>query len=1093
MTTQGASRPAAASRGGGTGGRASKSGGRTRGCFGDQGDGRTDGQGGQVGGQGSEVNEGVNGVPDFSTIIAQQLQNLLPIIIAQVGDQGRGQGNSRNQNDNAVNDNIRGDVSRGCTYKEFLACNPKEYDSKGGAIVYTRWIEKMESVQDMRGCRDSQKEAAIGMSWEFFSSNEMKKLETELWNHAMVGASHAVYTDRFHELAKLVPHLVTHEDGTLTDEALSNGSIKKNPDKKGGRGELSKDRNRRENNKRTNSRNAFATSTIHARGRAFMLGAKEARQDPNIMTGMFTLNGHFATTLFDSGADFRFVFTTFIPLLNIEPSELGFSYEIEIASGQLVEIDRVIKGCKLEIKGHVFDINLMPFGSRSFDVIIGMDWLSDHKAEIICNKKVARIPLLDGQVLKVLGEKPKEKIRQLMSAKAKEKKQEEIVVVRDFLEELSGQLKELQDKGFIRPTSSPSGAPVLFVKNKDRSFRMCIDYKELNKLTIKNRYPLPRIDNLFDNLQGSQYFSKIYLRSGYHQMRLHKDDILKTAFRTRYGHFNFTVMPFGLTNAPAFLHHVINGDGYHIEPSKIKAVKNWKDPKTPSKVRLFLRLAWYYRRHRIRMCVDVKRVKLKRVRAMNMTLQSSIKDRILEAQKETSDESARLQKGLVKMIKLRNNRALYYLDRIWVPLKGDMRTLIMDRVYNSKYSVHPGADKKYYDLKDRYWWPGMKKDIVVYMSRCLTYLKVKAEHQRPSGLLQQPKIPEWKWEGIAMDFVSKLPRTSNGHDTIWDIMDRLTKFAHFLPMHEDFKMDRLARLYLKEIVARRGPELVQETTKKILQIKDRLKAVRDRQKSYTDKKRKPLEFSVGNYVLLKVSPWKGVVRFKKKEKLAPRFLGHFEIIEKVGPVAYWLDFPEEFNGVNDTFYVSNLKKCLADPTLQFTWGLRFKIVWTHAWAYDGYDLYGEIIHDMIEKTIEAIMDDFLVFVDSFSSCFSHLDMMHKRCEDTNLVLNWEKCQFMVKKDIVLGHKISKNGIEVDRAKVEVISKLPPPTTVKGIRSFLGHDVFYQRFIQDFSKIARPMTHLLEKETPFIFLKECMESFEFLKNKLTEAPILVASD
>ncbi|GJT66746.1 reverse transcriptase domain-containing protein [Tanacetum coccineum] len=401
-----------------------------------------------------------------------------------------------------------------------------------------------------------------------------------------------------------------------------------------------------------------------------------------------------------------------------------------------------------------------------------------------------------------------------------------------------------------------------------------------------------------------------------------------------------------------------------------------------------------------------ERVKPKRVRAMNMTLQSSIKDKILAAQKEASDESAGLQRGIDEMIELRSDGALYYLDRIWVPLKGDVRTLIMDEAHKSKYSVHPGADKMYYDLRDRYWWSGMKKDIAVYVSKCLTCLKVKAEHQRPSGLLQQPEIPEWKWEGIAMDFVTKLPRTSSGYDTIWVIVDRLTKSAHFLSIREDYKMDRLARLYLNEIVARHGvpiliisdrdsrftsrfwqsmqealgtrldmstayhpqtdgqsertiqtledilracavmldvhwfealygrkcrspimwaeiregqligPELVQETTEKISQIKDRLKVARDRQKSYADKRRKPLEFSVGDYVLLKVSPWKGVVRFGKKGKLAPRFVGPFEIIEKVGPVAYRLDLPEELNGVHDTFHVSNLKKCLADPTLQ---------------------------------------------------------------------------------------------------------------------------------------------------------------------------------
>ncbi|GJR01628.1 putative reverse transcriptase domain-containing protein [Tanacetum coccineum] len=395
-----------------------------------------------------------------------------------------------------------------------------------------------------------------------------------------------------------------------------------------------------------------------------------------------------------------------------------------------------------------------------------------------------------------------------------------------------------------------------------------------------------------------------------------------------------------------------------------------------------------------------ERVKPKRVRDINMILQSSIKDRILAAQKEAVDEFSVLQKGLDKMIEQGSDGTLYYLDRIWVLLKGEVRTLIMDEAHKLKYSVHPRADKMYYDLRDRCWWPGMKKDIAEYVSKCLNCLKVKAEHQKPSGLLQQPEIPVWKWEGIDMDFVTKFPMTSSRHDTIWVIMDRLTKSTHFLPMREDYKMERLARLYLNEIVARHGvpisiisnrdscftsrfwqsmqealgtcldmsmsyhpqtdgqsehtiqtledmlracvldfggscdvylplvkfsynnsyhssvrcapfkalygrkyrspimwaevgegqligPELVQETTEKTSQIKDRLKAALDR-----------------------------VVRFGKKGKLAPRFVGPFEIIQKVGPVAYRLDLPEELKGIHDMFHVSNLKKCLADPTLQ---------------------------------------------------------------------------------------------------------------------------------------------------------------------------------
>ncbi|GKA55508.1 putative reverse transcriptase domain-containing protein, partial [Tanacetum coccineum] len=548
----------------------------------------------------------VDEVPDFSTVIAQQLHDLLPTIIAQVGNHASNiQGDVRGVN--------MGNGQIGCSYKELIACNPKDYDKKGGAIVYTYWIEKMESVQDMSGCGANQKvkyivglfigkaltlwntqvqtrgrEAAVSMTWEEFKvlmskefclNNEMQKLETEFWCHAMVRVGHAPYTDRFHELARLVPHLVTPENKRIkryiyglalqiratvaaTEPTIIHSVVR--------------NENVRDDNKRSRTGRAFATITTpirkeytgitpkdfggprmvtpmnarnltttrgacfecggtdhykatcprnngnQARGGAFMMGAEEARQDPNIMTDRFTLNNHYATTLFDSGANYSFVSTTFIPLLDIEPSDLGFSYEIEIASGKLVEINKEWTGC----------LGTRP---KSF------------------HEKVVRIPLLHIKILRVLREKREEKVRCFMSAKTEEQKLKDIVIVKNFPEELSSQLRELKDKGFIRPSSSPWGSPVLFVKKNDGSFRMYIDYRELNKLTIKNRYPLPRIDDLFDQLQGSQYFSKIDLRSEYHQLRVHEDDIPKTAFRTRNGHFEFTVMPFGLTNAPTVL------------------------------------------------------------------------------------------------------------------------------------------------------------------------------------------------------------------------------------------------------------------------------------------------------------------------------------------------------------------------------------------------------------------------------------------------------------------------------------------------------------------------------------------------------------
>ena len=147
---------------------------------------------------------------------------------------------------------------------------------------------------------------------------------------------------------------------------------------------------------------------------------------------------------------------------------------------------------------------------------------------------------------------------------------------------------------------------------------------------------------------------------------------------------------------------------------------------------------------------------------------------------------------------------LYYLDRIWVPNRDSLRALLMNEAHKSRYSIHPGADKMYQDLRRTYWWPGMKKDISLYVTKCLTCSKVKAKHQRPSGLLEQPEIPIWKWENIAMDFITKLPRTSSGHDSIWVIIDRLTKSAHFLPIREDYRADKLARIYIDEIVSCHG-------------------------------------------------------------------------------------------------------------------------------------------------------------------------------------------------------------------------------------------------------------------------------------------------
>ncbi|GJS96392.1 putative reverse transcriptase domain-containing protein [Tanacetum coccineum] len=245
-------------------------------------------------------------------------------------------------------------------------------------------------------------------------------------------------------------------------------------------------------------------------------------------------------------------------MLNIPPITPDTTYDIEMANGNLVGTNTIIQGCTLILFNQPFEINLMPIKLGSFDIIIGMDWLSKYHARIICDEKVVHIPI-NGKTL----------IIRVMEKKSDDKRLEEIPVAREFLEvfpedlpglplELSNQLQELVAQCFIRPITSPWGAPVLFVKKKDEYFRMCIDYRELNKLTVKNRYPLPRIDDLFDQLQDSSVYSKIDLRSGNHQLSVKDEDIPNTAFRMSYEHYEFQVMPFGLTNVPVLFIDLMN-------------------------------------------------------------------------------------------------------------------------------------------------------------------------------------------------------------------------------------------------------------------------------------------------------------------------------------------------------------------------------------------------------------------------------------------------------------------------------------------------------------------------------------------------------
>ncbi|KAD3069391.1 hypothetical protein E3N88_37271 [Mikania micrantha] len=926
-----------------------------------------------------------------------------------------------------------------------------------------------------------------------------------------------------------------------------------------------------------------------------LISAEEAKVTSDVVTGTFLLNSISAYILFDSGASRSFISAKFVHHPSFVLEKLSVPLEVEVADSKSFLAFDIYRNCKLTIEGEDYSVDLIPMVLGEFDVVIGMDWLSSYRANIVCDRKSIQLIAPSGYEVSIQGEKRggvvlcslvkamkymnhggQSFLAYVIDNEKVVQKLEDVPIVREFpdvfpddlpgipsdrdvefridlipgakpiakapyrlapseLQELMTQLQDLLDKGFIRPSISPWGAPVLFVKKKDGSLRMCIDYRELNKVTVKNKYPLPRIDDLFDQLQGASWFSKIDLRS---------------------------VMSFGLTNAPAafmdlmnrvcrpmldreklyakfskcafwlrevqFLGHVINADGILVDSSKIQAVTKWSPPKTPTEIRSFLGLAGYYRRfiqdfakiaspltkltrkntkfvwgedqdkafnelktkltqapvltlpdgpndfvvysdasylglgcvlmqrgkviayasrqlktheinypiHDLELAAVVFALKIWRhylygvkctiytdhkslkyfftqkelnmrqrrwlellkdydceilyhpgkanvvadalsrkeecepikVKVMKLVITSGLIEQIKEAQKEALKEENWKRdriKGQAYNLDEDNRGLKTRWGRVWIPPTCPLKSTLLEEAHKSKYSIHPGATKMYRDLRVNYWWPGMKRDVVKHVEKCLTCMQVKAEHQKPYGKLQPLEIPLWKWEHITMDLITKLPKTRKGYDTIWVIVDRLTKSAHFLPIRESYSSEKMAETYVREVVSRHGVPVTivsdrdtrftshfwrnfqEELGTKLListayhpqtdgqsertiqtledmlraciidfggswddylplaefsynnsyhssigmppyemlygrkchQIRAHLKAAQDRQKSYADKRRRPIEFQVGDFVLLKVSPWK-----------------------------------DELSGIHNTFHVSYLRKCLADES-----------------------------------------------------------------------------------------------------------------------------------------------------------------------------------
>nr|GEU50505.1 putative reverse transcriptase domain-containing protein [Tanacetum cinerariifolium] len=622
---------------------------------------------------------------------------------------------------------------------------------------------------------------------------------------------------------------------------------------------------------KNNNNQGNQVGNAKAQAKVYAVGKAGANPDNNVVTGTFLLNKHYASILFDIGADRSFVSNAFSSRIIITPTTLVHDYNVKLADGRIVGLNTIIRGCTLNFLNHPFNIDLIPIELGSFDVIIGMDWLAKYHAVIICAEKIVRIPFGDKiLIVRVFPEdlsgipptRPVEFRIDLIPSAAPVAR-EPYRLTPSEIKELTEQLQELTDKGFIRPSSSPQGAPVLFVKKKDGSISMCIDYSELNKLIVKNRYPFPRIDDLFDQLQWSSIYSKIDLRSGYHRLRVREEDIPKTAFRTRYGYYEFQVMPFGLTNAPAVFMDLMN-----------RVCKQYLD----KFVIVFI-------------------------------------DDILIYSKSKKEHKGHLRQ-ILNLLKKEELYAKFSKREFWISRAN------------------------------------MKANIATYVSKCLTCAKVKVAHQRPSGLLVQPKIPEWKWDNITMDFVTKLPK-------------------------EIDPLDKLARIYLKEVVMKHGipisiicdhdPRFSSNFWKSLQKALD---TSLDMSTAYhleidgqSERTIQTLEDMLRAYVLtlemvgLNICHWSSfhritvimlalrlhrlkhfmiesvihpcvglrldkfnslvqrVVCFGKRGKLNPRYVGPFKVLKKVGAFAYKLKLPQELSRVHNTFHVSNLKKCYSDDPL----------------------------------------------------------------------------------------------------------------------------------------------------------------------------------
>ncbi|GJT04612.1 putative reverse transcriptase domain-containing protein [Tanacetum coccineum] len=623
-------------------------------------------------------------------------------------------------------------------------------------------------------------------------------------------------------------------------------------------------------------------------GRAYAIKDAES-QGPNVSTGTFLLNNRYASVIFDSGFDRSFVDTRFSSMLDIDPVKICASYDVELADGRIVSTNTILKGFTLKLVNRLFEIDLMPIELGS-SVYSNIDLLSRYHqlCNLLSEYHQLRIKEEDIPITAFRTRTKTEHGKHLKIICSANKKE----VYRKWCSfDTCPRSKPLDLRTAKPPTAN--GGRVIISLDKAGYDRSHVDAKG----------------------KGDSICSR-QLKTHEENYTTHDLELGAVVFTLRLWRHYLYGMKFVVITDHKILQYILNQKELNLRQHRwIELLSDYD-----CEIR--------YHPGKANVMADAlsrkERNRPLRVRALMMTVHNDLPKQILEAQKEA------LKK---KNVKAKNLRRL-------------IKQIFKFRPDGTR------SDKMYQDLKLLYWWPNMKADIATYVSKCLTCAKVKVGHQKPSGLLQQPEILVWKWEMITMDFVSGLPRMLSGHGVPISIL--LNRDSHFTSRF--WRSLQKALGMNLDMSTAYHPQTDGQSESTIQTLEDMLRACVidfgsnwDRhlplvkfsynnsyhtsikaapyealygqkyrspifwsEKSYADRRTKSLEFEVGDMVLLKVSPWKGAVRFGKRENLSPRYIEPFKILARVGPVAYTLELPKELKGIHSTFHVLNLKKCLAE-------------------------------------------------------------------------------------------------------------------------------------------------------------------------------------